>query len=109
MIVDVPLDEDEKLDKDLVHSNMSIKEKAEKARRELEEAVDDTMEYLITKTEEAAEKQNKGESAKRKRESSEEVEEVPTKKKVTIVRATFFLVGTSSTSSDDSLFLLADS
>ena len=87
MIVDVPLDEDEKLDKDLVHSNMSIKEKAEKARRELEEAVDDTMEYLITKTEEATEKQNKGESAKRKRESSEEVE-VPTKKKVALTMVT---------------------
>ena len=85
MIVDVPLDEDEKRDSAIVHSNMSIKEKAEKARRELEEAVDDTMEYLITKTEES---QNKEKSGKRKRDSSEEEKVEPLKKKVTLTTLT---------------------
>ena len=84
MIVDVPLDEDEKRDLGIVHSNMSIKEKAEMTRREIEEAVDDTMEYLITKTEEAVEKQNDEKSVKRKRESSEEEKVEPVKKKVTL-------------------------
>merc|ERR1712192_373458 len=81
MIVDVPLDEDEKRDEGVVHSNMSIKERAEKARREIDEAVDDTMEYLITKTEE---NQNKESSGKRKRDSSEEERVEPVKKKVTL-------------------------
>jgi len=88
MIVDVPLDEDEKRDSGVVHSNMSIKEKAEFARREIEEAVDDTMEYLITKTEEAAEKHNGEKSGKRKRESSEEEKVEPVKKKVTLTTLT---------------------
>ena len=88
MIVDVPLDEDEKRDQGVIHSNMSIKEKAELARREIEEAVDDTMEYLITKTEEAAENQNKEKSVKRKRESSEEEKVEPVKKKVTLTTLT---------------------
>ena len=88
MIVDVPLDEDEKRDSGVVHSNMSIKEKAEFARREIEEAVDDTMEYLITKTEEAAEKHNGEKSGKRKRESSEEEKVEPVKKKVTMTTLT---------------------
>ena len=85
MIVDVPLDEDEKRDSTVVHYNMSIKEKAEKARRELEEAVDDTMEYLITKTEES---QNKEKAGKRKRDSSEEEKVEPLKKKVTLTTLT---------------------
>ena len=88
MIVDVPLDEDEKRDQGVIHSNMSIKEKAELARREIEEAVDDTMEYLITKTEEAAENQNKEKSVKRKRESCEEEKVEPVKKKVTLTTLT---------------------
>ena len=87
MIVDVPLDEDERRDEGIVHSNMSIKEKAEKARRELLEAVDDTMEFLITKTEEAAEKESKEKSTKRKRESSEE-KVAPVKKKVALTTLT---------------------
>merc|ERR1712129_446044 len=55
MIVDVAMDEEDKQDEKVVssHQNLNIKEKAEKARKEVQDAVDDTMEFLVTKTEEA--------------------------------------------------------
>merc|ERR1719319_689975 len=55
MIVDVAMDEEDKQDEKVVssHQNLNIKEKAEKARKEVQDAVDDTMGFLVTKTEEA--------------------------------------------------------
>ena len=78
VVVIDPLKPEEKQSSNIVHASLNIKEKLAKERKDLEDAVEETMEHLISETEKAQEKEGSESCGKRK---AEEEAEIPVKKK----------------------------